>query len=103
MMIERLQTEAVLSPEEVRKILGVCSPEAVLVGGQALGFWADRYGVSRPAPLLPAVTADVDFIGGSALARKLGEAGGLPRRNSPFWSCARSFRTRYTSAGKSAL
>lgn len=73
MMIERLETEAVLSPGEVRKILGVCSPEAVLVGGQALGFWADRYGVSRPTPLIPVVTADVDFIGGSALARKLGE------------------------------
>jgi hypothetical protein len=73
-MTERPETEAVLSPEEVRKILGVCSPEAVLVGGQALGFWADRYSVSRPAPLMPTVTADVDFIGGSALARKLGEA-----------------------------
>jgi hypothetical protein len=73
-MTERPEIEAVLSPEEVRKILGLCSPEAVLVGGQALGFWADRYSVSRPAPLLPVVTADVDFIGGSALARKVGEA-----------------------------
>lgn len=73
-MSERVETEAVLSREEVRKILGICSPEAVLVGGQALGFWADHYNVSRPAPLAPIVTADVDFIGGSALARKLGEA-----------------------------
>lgn len=73
-MNEHLETEAVLSPAEVRQILGLCSPEAVLVGGQALGFWADRYGVSRPPLLVPAVSADVDFIGGSALARKVGEA-----------------------------
>lgn len=73
-MTERLETEAVLSPEEVRKIVGLCSPEAVLVGGQALGFWADRYSVTRPPSLVPAVSADVDFIGASALARKVGEA-----------------------------
>lgn len=78
-MTDRPEREAVLSPEEVRKIVGVCSPEAVLVGGQALGFWADHYGVSRPLPLIPVVTADVDFIGGSALARKLAEALG--------WKC----------------
>jgi hypothetical protein len=68
------ETEAVLSPAEVRKILGVCSPDAVLVGGQALGFWADHFSVSRPENLRAAVSADVDFIGGSALARQLGEA-----------------------------
>jgi len=67
------ETEAVLSPSEVRRILGVCSPEGVLVGGQALAFWADHYDVPRPETLKAAVSADVDFIAGSALARKLAD------------------------------
>ncbi len=65
------ETEAVLTPEELRSILEVCSTEGVLVGGQALAFWADHYAVSRPADLEPAVSADADFIADGALARKL--------------------------------
>ena len=64
-------TEAVLSPDEVHRILEVCSPEGTLVGGQALGFWADHFDVPRPPDLIAAVSADVDFIGGSALAERL--------------------------------
>jgi hypothetical protein len=66
-------TEAVLSAEDVRAILAACAPHGVLGGGQALAFWADRLTVHRPADLQAAVTADADFIGDSALARKLGE------------------------------
>ena len=66
--------EAVLSPEEVKTILGLCSAEGVLVGGQALAFWADHLQVQRPPELEFAITADADFIGDSALAKKLGEA-----------------------------
>ncbi len=66
--------EAVLTPEEVKTILGLCSPAGVLVGGQALAFWADHLGVARPQELEVAITADADFIGDSALAKKLGEA-----------------------------
>ena len=69
----KTDTEAVLSAEDVTAILAGCSPEGVLVGGQALAFWADRLNVPRPANLQTAVTADADFIGDSALARKLGE------------------------------
>jgi hypothetical protein len=66
--------EAVLSPEEVKTILRLCGADGVLVGGQALAFWADHFGVQRPQELEFAITADADFIGDSALAKRLGEA-----------------------------
>jgi hypothetical protein len=63
--------EAPLTPEEVQKILSICSPRGLLVGGQALAFWADHLQVERPENLLSGVTADADFIGDSALAKDL--------------------------------
>jgi hypothetical protein len=68
------ETEAVVTPEEMAAMIEVCGPEGVLVGGQALAFWADHFEVPRPVPLIEAVSADVDFIGGSALAQKLARA-----------------------------
>jgi hypothetical protein len=73
-MRTEIPREAVLSPREVRIILRLCSADGVLVGGQALAFWADHLGVVRPQELEAAVTADADFIADSALAKKLGEA-----------------------------
>jgi hypothetical protein len=70
MKSERLR-EAPLTPEDVQKILSICSPRGLLVGGQALAFWADHLQVERPANLLSGVTADADFIGDSALAKDL--------------------------------
>lgn len=64
--------EAPLDPEEVRKILSICSPTGLLVGGQALAFWADHLQVERPESLVSGVTADADFIGDAALATTLG-------------------------------
>jgi hypothetical protein len=64
-------TEALLTPEEVQKILSICSPRGLLVGGQALAFWADHLQVDRPQNLASGVTADADFIGDSALAKDL--------------------------------
>lgn len=64
-------TEAPLTPGDVRKILKVCSPRGLLVGGQALAFWADYLQVNRPPDLVSGVTADADFIGDSALAKDL--------------------------------
>jgi hypothetical protein len=63
--------EAPLTPAEVREILAVCSPRGLLVGGQALAFWADHLQVARPANLTSGVTADADFIGDADLARDL--------------------------------
>jgi hypothetical protein len=65
------EIEAPLSREEVRKILGICSPRALLVGGQALAFWADHLQVEPPRSLRSGVTADADFIGDSVLAQDL--------------------------------
>jgi hypothetical protein len=53
-------TEAPLTPEDVQKILSICSPRGLLVGGQALAFWADHLQVERPADLVAGVTADAD-------------------------------------------
>ena len=64
-------TEAPLTPQEVKKILSICSPRGLLVGGQALAFWADHLQVERPANLISGVTSDADFIGDSVLAKDL--------------------------------
>jgi hypothetical protein len=72
-MIER-QTEAALTPDEVRQILRLCSPKGLLVGGQALAFWADYLAVPRPEDLASGITFDADFIGDAILARELGAA-----------------------------
>lgn len=70
-MRTRQLIEAPLAPAEVTRILAICSPEGLLVGGQALAFWADHFHVPRPATLESGVTADADFIGDSALAQRL--------------------------------
>lgn len=67
------RSEAPLSAEDVRKILSICSPMGLLVGGQALAFWADHLQVERPESLISGVTADADFIGDAALATALGK------------------------------
>jgi hypothetical protein len=64
--------EVPLEPDEVAKVLAIASPQALLVGGQALAFWADYLKVPLPGDLDSGVTADVDFIGTSSLARELG-------------------------------
>jgi hypothetical protein len=59
------------SPQEVSELvsrLGSLSAQVVLVGGQALAFWAHYYRVRAPADLRPYVTLDVDFLGTSAQA-----------------------------------
>lgn len=65
------EAEAPLTPEDVRKILSICSPRGLLVGGQALAFWADHLQVERPLNLVSGVTAGANFIGDSALAKDL--------------------------------
>src|SRR5882672_4903540 len=62
-MTSKRDTEAALTPEDVKKILSICSPLGLLVGGQSLAFWADYLQVKRPASLVSGVTADADFIG----------------------------------------
>jgi hypothetical protein len=71
-MKTRRDVEAPLTAADVRKILGICSSRGLLVGGQALAFWADYLQVRRPQNLVSGVTVDADFIGDAELAKELG-------------------------------
>lgn len=66
------EREAPLTREDVASILRVCAADALLVGGQALGLWADQLAVQRPAALEAMITTDADFVGNAQLARTLG-------------------------------
>jgi hypothetical protein len=63
--------EVALTEEEKDTILSYCGPEPLLVGGQALAFWAVWFKIESPAELGDKVTTDVDFIGSSANAGAL--------------------------------
>ena len=73
-MTSEQDREEPLSPAEVREILKACSADGLLVGGQALAFWADFLAVALPPILSSGVSSDADFIGDAALARKLARA-----------------------------
>lgn len=66
--------ELALSTEEVEQILQHCDGQALLVGGQSLALWAQRYELPRPEVLAVAVSNDVDFLGSSRVARALHQA-----------------------------
>jgi hypothetical protein len=67
---EQIQ-EVALTEEEKNTILSYCGPEPLLVGGQALAFWAVWFKIESPAELADKVTTDADFIGNSKNARAL--------------------------------
>lgn len=65
--------EAPFSEKEVEEILEACGgSETLLVGGQALAFWALHYEVEPPEELQARITSDVDFIGPGTVAADLG-------------------------------
>lgn len=51
-----------LTTSQLKELLSV-QPNVVLVGGQALAFWADYYKVIPSGALEAGVTRDIDFIG----------------------------------------
>jgi hypothetical protein len=63
--------EVALTEEEKDTILSYCGPEPLLVGGQALAFWALWFKIESPAELGDKVTTDADFIGSITNARAL--------------------------------
>jgi hypothetical protein len=67
---EQIQ-EVALTEEEKNTILSYCGPEPLLVGGQALAFWAVWFKIASPAELGDKVTTDADFVGSSKNARAL--------------------------------
>lgn len=46
----------------VQQVIASATPDLVLIGGQALAFWMDHYGVDWEDALGPAVARDVDFF-----------------------------------------
>ena len=70
-MTENDSVEVALTQDELASILRICSPDALLVGGQALAFWVDRLAVPRPPELAASITTDADFIGNADIARRL--------------------------------
>jgi hypothetical protein len=63
-----------LTSNEVGEVLTHCGNAALLVGGQALAFWAARYAVEPVGVLAKGVTSDVDFIGSAKVAAALGRS-----------------------------
>ena len=70
--------EAELTSDEIERILRVCGPRALLVGGQALAAWAVHYGIRPVGDLSRSVTMDADFIGTSDTAQALQRSLGPP-------------------------
>ena len=56
---------AVTPPALIERLLAAAGPDLVLVGGQALGFWMDRYGIHVPSKI-PFISRDIDFLAQSA-------------------------------------
>jgi len=54
--------ESFMPPAMVRRVFECATPDLILVGGQALAFWAGHYDVPEPDDLGPAVSRDVDFF-----------------------------------------
>ncbi len=75
--------EIALTEDEIDQILQGCRGRAVLVGGQALAFWAQHYAVTPVGVLSANVTSDVDFLGSAEVARELAQA--LKRQGWRFW------------------
>lgn len=65
--------EIALTEDEIDQILRGCQGRAVLVGGQALAFWAQHYAVTPLGVLSSNVTSDVDFLGSAQAARQVAE------------------------------
>lgn len=81
-MSDRLP-EIALTDDEIDQVLRGCQDRAVLVGGQALAFWAQHYAVTPVGVLAANVTSDVDFLGSSQVARGLARA--LKPQGWRFW------------------
>jgi hypothetical protein len=66
--------EIALTEEEIDQILRSCNGRALLVGGQALAFWAQHYQVKPLGVLSVNVTSDADFVGTAQVARELSQS-----------------------------
>ncbi len=67
--------EIAFAADQLRRLLSGVGRNAVLVGGQALAFWADYYRIPLD-DALPAVSKDADFLGDRALVERISEISG---------------------------
>ena len=58
----RALLEAELTSDEIERILRVCGPRALLVGGQALAAWAVHYGIQPVGELSRSVTMGTPLL-----------------------------------------
>ncbi len=74
-MIESTQLpEIALTEEEIESVYRGCNGRALLVGGQALAFWAQYYQITPLGVLSPNITRDADFVGTAQDASQVAEA-----------------------------
>ncbi|MDE2050668.1 MAG: hypothetical protein KGL45_01795 [Gammaproteobacteria bacterium] len=66
--------ELALTDQEVDEVLRHCDGQALLVGGQALAFWAQYYRIKPHGDLAVVVTSDADFVGAARVARAIAAA-----------------------------
>lgn len=64
-----MKTEAVTPPHTISRVLDVAGEELVLVGGQALAFWVQRFDLVQSTRDTPAITNDMDFLSPSSTGR----------------------------------
>lgn len=67
--------EIAFAADQLRKLLSGVGRNGVLVGGQALAFWADYYRIALD-DALPVVSKDADFLGDRALVERISEMSG---------------------------
>ncbi|KAB2841543.1 MAG: hypothetical protein F9K47_11110, partial [Burkholderiales bacterium] len=67
--------EIAFAADQLRKLLSGVGRNGVLVGGQALAFWADYYRIPLD-DALPVVSKDADFLGDRALVERISEVSG---------------------------
>lgn len=69
------QRGAYITPDLLERLFLALPPEAVLVGGQSLAIWVDRFGVDLSGSLLShAISKDADFLGGYDVLQSLHRA-----------------------------
>lgn len=66
--------EVALTEEEIESVYRGCGGRALLVGGQALAFWAQYYRIAPVGVLSPSITRDVDFVGTAQDASRVAES-----------------------------
>lgn len=67
-----------LAPEDAKWLIQeTTTDQTVLIGGQAVAFWAAYFSIS---PRIPALTADIDYLGTKASAKRVAERLKVPHK-----------------------